>query len=82
MVVGAWLIYLIFGIYPLRDWMVIGIMVSFFGNIGDLIVSMMKRSLKLKDSGSVFPGHGGFLDRFDAILFAIPFVSVYVLIVQ
>lgn len=74
----AYLQYLIFGIFSLVDWMIIAVIVSIFATIGDLIVSMFKRSLNIKDTGEFFPGHGGFLDRFDAFIYAIPFVAVYI----
>ncbi len=48
--------------------------------IGDLLESLMKRSLNIKDSGNILPGHGGILDRFDAALFSIPFFYVYCVI--
>jgi phosphatidate cytidylyltransferase len=59
------------------DWMVIGGIVATFGVWGDLIESMLKRSLNIKDSGTLLPGHGGILDRFDSVLFSAPIVYAY-----
>ncbi|MCC6462767.1 MAG: phosphatidate cytidylyltransferase [Saprospiraceae bacterium] len=61
------------GAYSTAQWLALGVVISIFGNLGDLIESMLKRSVGVKDSGSLFPGHGGFLDRFDAFLFMLPF---------
>ena len=53
---------------------VYGLVISSFGTIGDLVESMLKRSLKIKDSGTILPGHGGLLDRFDAVIYVIPVI--------
>jgi len=52
--------------------------VSIFGSIGDLAESLLKRNLAIKDSGSILPGHGGFLDRFDGLFLALPFATLYI----
>lgn len=51
-----------------------GLVASIVGTLGDLVESMLKRSLKIKDSGTIIPGHGGILDRFDAVFFVIPVI--------
>lgn len=63
-------------------WHVVGLIVSVFGTLGDLVESMFKRSLGVKDSGNILPGHGGILDRFDGVLLSSPFVAVYLMIVR
>ena len=63
--------------FQLTDWIIIAIIVSLFGVWGDLTESMLKRSFNLKDSGNILPGHGGVLDRFDAVIFAVPIVFIY-----
>ncbi len=63
--------------FPLTHAVVVGIVLSVAGVIGDLAESMWKRSAAVKDSGSLIPGHGGFLDRFDSILFTAPILYVY-----
>lgn len=61
----------------LPHWMAISVLVGVFGTLGDLVESMLKRLAGVKDSGNIMPGHGGVLDRFDSLLFAAPFVFVY-----
>lgn len=60
------------------EWMVLGLVVVFFGTWGDLVESLFKRTLGIKDSGDILPGHGGMLDRFDSSLMAIPAAVVYI----
>ena len=63
-------------------WIGIATIVVLFGTLGDLTESQIKRSSGAKDSGSLLPGHGGFLDRFDGVLFSAPFVLAYLHIVD
>lgn len=61
----------------IAGWMGLGLTVVFFGTWGDLVESLFKRTLGIKDSGNILPGHGGMLDRFDSSLMAIPAAVVY-----
>ncbi len=54
-------------------WMVIAVVVSVTGMLGDMVESLFKRSIDVKDSGTILPGHGGILDRFDALFLSVPF---------
>lgn len=61
----------------MAGWMGLGLVVVVFGTWGDLVESLFKRTLSVKDSGSILPGHGGMMDRFDSSLMAIPAAVVY-----
>lgn len=61
-------------------WLVIAFIVSVFSTLGDLIQSKFKRVAGVKDSGSIMPGHGGILDRLDSIIFVVPFINLFYLI--
>lgn len=63
---------------PVKDTAIIAALCAIFGTMGDLFESKLKRMAGVKDSGSIMPGHGGFLDRFDSLLFAAPVVWLYV----
>jgi phosphatidate cytidylyltransferase len=67
-----------FEMQPVTQWMIVAAIASIAGTIGDLLQSKLKRLADVKDSGSIMPGHGGFLDRFDSLLFATPFIWVYI----
>jgi phosphatidate cytidylyltransferase len=67
--------------FTVKDWAIIAAICAIFGTAGDLLESKLKRLAGVKDSGSFMPGHGGFLDRFDSLLVAVPFVWLYVKLV-
>lgn len=73
----AFLISRFVDIFPLWKWMTIGLLTVIAGTYGDLVESLFKRSIKIKDSGESLPGHGGFLDRFDALLLSLPFIAAF-----
>lgn len=76
----AWGLSLLVPQLDTMQWMLLALIVVVTGTLGDLVESMLKRSLGIKDSGNILPGHGGMLDRFDAVLLSAPFVFIYLAI--
>lgn len=76
--IAAWLISGWLGVVDTTGWIIISVIISVAGTYGDLIESMLKRSLGIKDSGTIMPGHGGFLDRFDSTVLSFPLVFLFI----
>ena len=68
----------IFGFDDLLDALIMGLFIGGLSQVGDLMESAVKRQLDVKDSGSILPGHGGMLDRFDGYIFVVPAVYLYI----
>ncbi len=64
------------------QWLCIASIIVIAGTYGDLMESLFKRSIDIKDSGTIIPGHGGFLDRFDGLLLAAPFISAFLMLFE
>jgi len=73
----AWGLSFVYHQLGMMQWLILSVIIVITGTLGDLVESMLKRSLGIKDSGNILPGHGGMLDRFDAVLLSAPFVFVY-----
>ena len=75
---AAWFLSGWLGVINSTGWIIVSVIISIAGTYGDLIESMLKRSLGVKDSGAIMPGHGGFLDRFDSVIISFPMVYLYI----
>ena len=79
--IGVWYLTEQYGVNDLGlqawEWAGLGLVIVIFGTWGDLVESQLKRTLHIKDSGNILPGHGGMLDRFDSTLMAVPASVVY-----
>ena len=60
------------------SWIFLSFLIPILATVGDLVESMIKRIANVKDTGNIMPGHGGILDRFDSILFVVPFIVIII----
>ena len=80
--IAAYILSLFFTELSCLEWIGMAIIIVILGTLGDLVESMFKRSLNIKDSGNILPGHGGILDRLDALFISAPFVFFYLIIIS
>ena len=80
--IGSYFIFKYTNNLEFSNWLIISVIVSVFGTIGDLIESKYKRQANVKDSGNLMPGHGGLLDRLDSAIFVAPFVYLFLKIFE
>jgi phosphatidate cytidylyltransferase len=80
--IGSYFIFKYTNNLEFSNWLVISVIISVFGTIGDLIESKYKRQANVKDSGNLMPGHGGLLDRLDSAIFVAPFIYLFLKILN
>jgi len=78
----AWLISTYQTQYTIGEWLGMALIIVIAGTLGDLCESLLKRSLNVKDSGSILPGHGGMLDRFDGLFISVPLLWVFLQLIR
>lgn len=76
--IAGWILSSFYTEWAMIHWLVIGGLIAVFSTLGDLVESMFKRSVHIKDSGGLLPGHGGLLDRFDGLFLSAPVVYIYI----
>lgn len=79
---AAFILSLFFKELTLWQWLTAALIINIFSIFGDLSESLLKRHFQVKDSGNIFPGHGGVLDRFDAVIFSAPVLFCYLLLLN
>ena len=80
--IGSYFIFKYTNNLEFSNWLIISVITSVFGTIGDLIESKYKRQANVKDSGNLMPGHGGLLDRLDSAIFVAPFIYLFLKILN
>lgn len=80
--IGSYFIFKYTNNLEFSNWLIISVIISVFGTIGDLIESKYKRQANVKDSGNLMPGHGGLLDRLDSAIFVAPFIYLFLKILN